>query len=134
MAVVSSITQFAPEPLRLDRYRNELASDMLTLPASKANTAGLLLLRRLAATAPDPESDVVFLPQLRAINVMKTCQQWISSDEDIDEEVDCAMTLIFLHLAPILQNVPGAHWEFIFDVIETNLEVRSHIGLANFIV
>ena len=56
---------------------------------------------------------------------MKTCQQWITSDEDIDEDVESEMTLVFLQLAPILQNVPGAHWDLIFDVMENNLEVRS---------
>jgi hypothetical protein len=125
IAIVSSITQFAPEPSRLDRYRNELAAGLLGIPATRANTEGLLSLQKLAATAPDPMSDVVFLPQLRAINVMKACQQWIASDEDIDEEVESEMTLIFFHLAPILQNVSGAHWEFVFDVIENNLEVSQ---------
>ncbi|KAH7921570.1 hypothetical protein BV22DRAFT_1096259 [Leucogyrophana mollusca] len=122
IAIVWSITEFAPEPSRLDRYRNELASDMLGIPARKANTDGLLCLRRLAATAPDPDSEVVFLQQQRAVNVMKVCQQWISSDENIDEEVESMMTLIFFHLAPILQNVSGAHWDFIYDILENNFE------------
>src|SRR4051794_3654294 len=111
MAIIASVVEFAPEPLRLDRYRNELAASLLGFPASKANTDGLLVLRRLAATAPDPDSDVIFLPQQRAVNVMKALQQWTTSDDDLDEEVQSAMTGIFLQLAPILQNVPGAHWE-----------------------
>ena len=123
IAIISSITQFAPEPPRLDRYRNELAAGLLGIPAMKANSEGLSSLQKLAATAPDPMSDVVFLPQQRAINVMKACQQWIASDEDIDEDVESEMTLIFFYLAPLLQNVSGAHWEFMFDVIENNLEV-----------
>lgn len=126
ISILSSVTEFAPEPPRLDRYRNELASDLLGVSASKANTTGLLLLRRLAATAPDRDSDIVFIPQLRAINVMKTLQKWIASDEDIDEEVESMMTLIFDHLAPILQDVQGTHWDLIFDVIENNLEVRTN--------
>ena len=105
------------------RYRNEIASDILGVPASRVNVTGVILLRRLLATAPDSESDVVFLPQQRAVNVVKTCQAWISSDEDIDEEVESMMTLLFIHLAPILQNVAGNHWELIFDVVENNLEV-----------
>lgn len=123
LAILASIAEFAPEPLRMDRYRNEIASDILGVPAKKANTEGSVLLRRLAATAPDSDSDVVFLSQHRAVNVAKTCQAWIISDEDIDEEVESMITLLFIHLAPILQNVVGNHWEFIFDVIENNLEV-----------
>lgn len=123
VAILASITEFAPEPSRMDRYRNEIASDILGVPASRANTTGVVLLRRLTATAPDSESDVVFLPQQRAVNVVKTCQTWISSDEDIDEDVESMMPLLFIHLSPILQNVAGNHWEFIFDVVENNLEV-----------
>ncbi|KAH7909880.1 hypothetical protein BJ138DRAFT_1154228 [Hygrophoropsis aurantiaca] len=122
IAIVTSITEYAPEPSRLDRYRNELAADMLAIPPRKVNTDGLLCLRRLVATAPDPDSEVVFLQQQRAVNAMKACQQWISSDEDVDEEVESVMTLLFFHLAPILQNVPGAHWDFMYDVLENNFE------------
>lgn len=123
------MTQYAPEPPRLDRLRNELAAGLLGVPASKANTEGLWLLRRLAATAPDPESDIVFLPTNRAVNLMKALQQWITSDEDLDEEVEYQMTTIFIHLAPILQTVPGAHWDLIFDVLENSLEVCLWVHL-----
>ena len=68
---------------------------------------------------------MVYLPTPRAVNLMKACQQWISSDEDLDEEVEYEMTSVFRHLAPILQNVPGAHWDLIFDLMESNLEVRE---------
>lgn len=124
LAILQSITKYAPESPRLDRYRNEWAAGILGVPPSKANTDGLLLLRRLVATAPDPESDVVFLPQTRAVNFMRACQQWITSDEDIDEEVECEMTLVFFSLAPILQNVLGAHWDLVLDMVENNLEVQ----------
>ncbi|KAI0336704.1 hypothetical protein GY45DRAFT_1377084 [Cubamyces sp. BRFM 1775] len=125
LAIVFSVTRYAPEPPRLDRFRNELAAGTLGIPASKANSEGLWILRNLAAAAPDPDSDVVFLPQPRAVNLIKACQQWITSDEDLDEEVQSEMTLVFAHLAPILQNVPGAHWDLVFDVVENNLENAS---------
>ncbi|KAF8268005.1 hypothetical protein EI94DRAFT_1728947 [Lactarius quietus] len=125
LAIVICITQLGSEPARLDRYRNELAAGILGIPASRANTEGLLLLRRLAATAPDPESEVVFLPQTRAVNFVKACQGWVASDEDFDEDVESEITNVFFHLVPILQNVPGSHWEFIFDLIENNLENTS---------
>lgn len=125
-----SVAQYAPEPPSLDRLRNELAANVLGVPPSKANTEGLWTLRRLAAIAPDPESDVIYLPTSRAVNLMKACQQWITSDEDLDEDVDCEMTAVFLHLAPILQGIPGSHWELIYDVVENNLEVSrtTHVS------
>ena len=48
------------------------------------------------------------------------------ADEELDEALESEMTLVFVHLAPILQNVPGSHWDLIFDVMENNLEVGSH--------
>jgi E3 ubiquitin-protein ligase listerin len=123
LAITFSVTRYAPEPPRLDRLRNELAANMLGIPPSKVNTDGLWALRRLAAVAPNPDSEIVFLPTPRAVNVMKACQTWIASDEDLDEEVETQMTCVFWHLAPILQNVPGSHWDLIYDVVENNLEV-----------
>jgi hypothetical protein len=131
MAIVTSVTEFAPAPPRLDRYRNELAANVLGIPAAKADTEGLLLLQKLAGTAPDPGSAIVFLPQQRAVNVVKTCQQWIASDEDMVEEVESVMTLLFFHLAPILQNVSGSHLDLIFDIIESNLEVRAGVSTSS---
>ena len=123
MAVALSVAGSGSEPPRLDRYRNELAANSIGVPPSKINTEGLWILRRLVVTAPDPDSDIVFIPQTRAVNFMKACQHWVTSDEDIEEEVESRLTLLFFHLAPILQHVPGSHWDFVFDVIENNLEV-----------
>ena len=125
MAVALSVAGSGSESQRLDRYRNELAANAMGVRPTKINTEGLWLLRRLVVTAPDPDSDVVFIPQTRAINFMKACQQWVTSDEDIEEEVESQLTVLFFHLAPILQHVPGSHWGFIFDVVENNLEVRN---------
>lgn len=124
MAIISAVTEFAPEPSSLDRYRNELASELLGFPASKANHEGLLLLRKLAAMAPDPDSEIIFLPQQRAVNVMKTCNEWITSDEEVDDVLS-QMTLISSDLIPIVQNVPGSHLDLIFDLIVSDLEVSA---------
>ncbi|KAF9652581.1 hypothetical protein BDM02DRAFT_3088924 [Thelephora ganbajun] len=122
MAVALSVAGSGSEPSRLDRYRNELAANAMGVRPTKINTEGLWIFRRLVVTAPDPDSDTVFIPQTRAVNLVKACQQWVASDEDIEEEVESQMTVLFFHLAPILQHVPGSHWDFIFDVVENNLE------------
>lgn len=87
------------------------------------------------ASAPDPDGDVVFLTSPRAINVVKACQAWVLADDDddgeeMDERVESAMLPIFMHLAPILQNVPGGPWAFVFDVLESVLERASSTDKA----
>ena len=120
---MQALTSYAPDTPLLDRYRNEVAADTLGVAESEIDSAGLLILRRLAATAPDADSDIPFLPQPRAINLMKACQEWILSEEGISDEVQSQLTFLFLHVAPILQNVSGSHWDLIFDISENNLEV-----------
>ncbi|KAL5514390.1 hypothetical protein ACEPAG_2478 [Sanghuangporus baumii] len=122
LAIVRAVNESGLEPPSLDHYRNAVAAEILGVPASRADTDGLALLHRLALATPDADSDTIFLPQNRAVRLMKTCQGWVESDEGVSEDVESEMTLIFQYLAPILQNVPGAHWDFIFDVIENNLE------------
>ncbi|KAF4581811.1 hypothetical protein EYR40_002829 [Pleurotus pulmonarius] len=134
LAIITAISSVGVDSPRLDRYRNELAASVTGVTPANADTDGLVLLRKLVAIAPPPDSDVIFLPQHRAVNLVKACQQWATSDDgDIGEEVECAMTEVFVHAAPILQNVPGAHWEFIFDIVESNVETCS-VGDASTLV
>lgn len=84
-------------------------------------------------------SDVIMLPVQRAVNVVRACQNWVEgqqkaggeSDEDDSEDeeegpsedLESAMLAVFVGLAPILQNVIGKHWDFMWDVVETVVEV-----------
>ena len=77
----------------------------------------------------------MFLTSPRAINVVKACQGWVLADdgddgEEMEERVESAMLPIFMHLAPILQNVPGGPWAFVFDVLESVLERSSSTDKA----
>src|SRR6266540_4195467 len=129
MTIISVLISRGAEPPILDRYRNGLAASLLGIEPQKANTEGLLTLRKLAAAAPDLDGDIVFLPTPRAVNVLKALQKWAEGEEDEDEEmseeVESAMLPIFVHLAPILQTVSGSHWLFMFDVLEGVLERAS---------
>ena len=134
MTIIAVITATGAEPSTLDRYRNEIAASLLGIKPHRANTEGLLALRKLAASAPDPDGDLAFLTSPRAINVVKACQGWVfAADDDgdgdeegeMEERVESAMLPIFMHLAPILQNVSGSHWAFVFDVLEGVLERAS---------
>jgi hypothetical protein len=49
----------------------------------------------------------------------------LTSDEDLEEEVDLRVAELYAVMAPIVQDVQGAHWDSIFDLIETGLEVSQ---------
>ena len=57
--------------------------------------------------------------------LIQAVQKWMASDEDLDESLETHVTVTCSHLLPILQTVPGAHWEFILDILENNLEVSN---------
>lgn len=139
LSILSAVNKVTPAAPLLDRYRNELAASLLGIKTSQVSSEGLKALYKLNALAPElTESDVVFLPQARAVNLMKVCQKWIGGseeeagddegdddDEEAGEEVESEMTAVFANVVTILQSVPGSHWSFMFDVVENNLENAS---------
>lgn len=67
----------------------------------------------------------MFIPQQRALFVLRHIASWLTSDEDLEEEVDLRVAELYAVMAPIVQDVQGAHWDSIFDLIETGLEVSQ---------
>ncbi|EJD43916.1 hypothetical protein AURDEDRAFT_185239 [Auricularia subglabra TFB-10046 SS5] len=121
-AILRTVSSTSLEPPLLARYRTELAATLAGVPPSKANTEGLRLLRTLNAAAPDVSGDAALVPQQRAVFLAKALEKWLASDDDLDEDVECELAELFVHLAPVLQTVIGKHWEVILDIIENNLE------------
>lgn len=119
VAVKSAIA----ESPRFVRYQNEIASSLAGVAASAAGTRGLALLRSLLATAPPLDAPIIFLPQQRTMFLIQRIQTWINSDCDLGGGVQAALAELFLHLAPIVQELSGSHWDLFFDVVEFNLEV-----------
>jgi hypothetical protein len=79
------------------------------------------------AATPTSESEDVFLPEQRTIFVMRHLTAWLTSTEEaadeLPEEVEARICLLFAELLPIVQGRSGAHWNSIFDMITSNLEV-----------
>ncbi len=123
MAIISAAVASGIETTLLTRLRNEVASDLTGLSASRANTEGTRSLQTLLLLAPPPDSDSVFLPPQRAINLIQTVERWIGSDEDLEANIESRTIALYCHLAPILQSLSGRHWDFAFDLIENTLEV-----------
>lgn len=127
MVIISVLNSLGAESPKLDRYRNQLAASLLDIKPHNVNSDGLMALRKLAASAPNPDSEVAFLPTQRAVNVLKGLQEWVTAeiedeDDEISEDVESAMLPVFVELAPILQSVGGSHWPFMFDVLESVLD------------
>jgi hypothetical protein len=128
IAITYATRDWLFERPRFQRYQNELASGLSGVPASRATSKGLPLLRLLVAVAPPHDSSADFIPQQRAIFLLQNLAKWFTSEaddgEEIGDELHARLAELFLPLAPGLQNLSGAHWDFMFDVIESNLEVR----------
>ncbi|KZT55173.1 hypothetical protein CALCODRAFT_518938 [Calocera cornea HHB12733] len=125
MALMLAVKDALSESPRLNRYHNELASRLSGVSPARANSQGLPLLRLLIASAPSPDSLAAFIPQQRAIFLIQALQKWVLSDEDLDEEIDRRLGELFDILAPVILDVPGAHWDLIFEVLESNLEAST---------
>jgi hypothetical protein len=124
----------AVKPLLLDTKsfetaQNRLASAVTTIPANFANSKGIPALRLLIASAPPPDAPSVFLPQQRAVFVLRHVGGWLTSDEadDLDEEIEYRLAQLYTALAPIVQDLSGGHWDSIFDLVESGLEVSFSV-------
>lgn len=133
LSITLTIAQAGAECARLDRLRNELASTLSGIPPHRASTEGLRVLRHLVASAPLPDSEGVYLPPQRAVFLLQALQKWVASDEELDEEIDSLLVQLCSGLAPILLTVPGSHWDFIFDLMESNLEASSINDKATYV-
>jgi hypothetical protein len=126
ITVVAAIRDSTLEPLRLQLYRNQLATDIRLLGRSptKVNTQGLLMLRKLAASAPSIESNVIFLSKEHSYSIVEGCCRWIQC---MEEELRSAMTLVLFYLVPPIYTDWWAekYWDLIFEVLQKNLEVHS---------
>ncbi|CAO1626845.1 unnamed protein product [Jaminaea pallidilutea] len=108
-----------------DRQRNDYVSRLATTPPAKANGEGIRLLRLTLAAAPPLESSMSLVPQQRAVFLLQGLQRWFASDEEFDDELNTRLAELFLHLVLIVQEMPGSHLDFFYDLIESNLEVAS---------
>ncbi|KAF9966094.1 hypothetical protein BGZ70_003293 [Mortierella alpina] len=90
---------------------------------NKETTRRLTLLVAALTSSSDDESSIS-LPQLRAMNLLQSIRRWIS-DSDVlqtfDDQNELLMHSLLLKLLGALahqvQELPGAHWEMMFDYI-----------------
>ncbi|GAC99356.1 predicted ubiquitin-protein ligase [Pseudozyma hubeiensis SY62] len=127
-AIFHAVKPIAGSSPVYDRLRNGAAAKLAGLGPNSAEDRLLKSLRTLVALAPPVDSDLAIIPQQRAMFLLKDIQRWHSDDEnndDPEEETSTRLAELFVHLLPVVQDVPGSHIDFIFDTLETNLELCS---------
>ncbi|GAA5999438.1 ubiquitin-protein ligase RKR1 [Rhodotorula paludigena] len=124
-AILYAIKPVLLETPRFERYQNELAASLAGVQPSAIDTKGIPALRQLLAVAPPPDAPVIFLPQQRSVFLLQALQRWVSSDEYIPTELKAGIAELFSHLAPIVQDLSGSHWDLMFDQIESNLDAAD---------
>lgn len=122
----------AVKPIMLDTppfetAQNRLANALTGVSPAQADAKGVWALRLLVASAPPFESSAAYIPERRALFVLRHLESWLASDdlEDLSDELQLRLIELFTVLAPIVQSVIGAHWDTIFDMLESNLSEVS---------
>ncbi|GAA5970378.1 hypothetical protein JCM11641_001687 [Rhodosporidiobolus odoratus] len=121
-AILLAVKPILLETPRFTRYQSELASLLSGLRPAQLEARAFPLLQQLLSTAPALDEPIIFLPQQRAMFLLRAVQQWIASDEGLPEEIQAGVMELMGRLAPIVQDLSGSHWESMFDLIESNLE------------
>lgn len=97
-------------------------------------TSGASQLQLLLALAYASTSDEDLLPANRAIFLLQAFQKWHLFDieaegEEGEEALDVAGPLIIrvcTQLVSAIQDLSGAHWDFMFDIVEYLIEVSDN--------
>lgn len=136
LAVIHAIKPVMMDSKPFEVAQNRLANALTAVSAKNANEKGIPALRILIASAPALDAASEFIPQQRAIFVLRHIATWLAAgaggnedeedeDEDEGEEMLIRVAELYIVLAPIVQSVPGAHWESIFDLLENVLDEVS---------
>ncbi|GAA5851231.1 hypothetical protein JCM9279_007491 [Rhodotorula babjevae] len=124
-AILYAIKPVLLETPRFERYQNELAAALAGIKPHEIEAKAAPLLRQLLAVAPALDAPVIFLPQQRSVFLLQSIGRWLSSDERIPTEAQASLVEVLAHLAPIVQDLSGSHWDLMFDLVEATLDAAD---------
>lgn len=129
LAVILAIKPFMLDAKAFATAQNRLANALTGVSVRAANDKGLPALRLLVASAPPTDSASLFIPQQRAVFALRHVGGWLTSEDeaaaDLADEIDVRVAELYTALAPIVQDLSGAHWDAIFDLISGALGSTS---------
>jgi hypothetical protein len=136
LAVILSIKPFMLDAKAFATAQNRLANALTGISVRNANTQGLPALRLLVASAPPPDAASLFIPQQRAVFALRHVGGWLTSEDEaadeLEDELDVRIAELYIALAPIVQDLSGAHWDAIFDLISGALGSTSLDDLVSY--
>lgn len=114
-----------------DRLRNELASDLTGVPASKAGGEGLRKLIFLNAVLPKPGEDTTPLPPQRTIFLIKHLLSWFEDEafaSDPNLAVITEAAKVFASILPAINALYGEHWQSLCDFVVNCWQMCVQMG------
>jgi hypothetical protein len=121
LAIILAIKPLMVDSKAFATAQNRLANALTGVSVRAANDKGLPALRLLIASAPPADSASLFIPQQRAVFALRHVGGWLTSEDeaadDLADEIDVRVAELYTALAPIVQDLAGAHWDAIFDLI-----------------
>ncbi|KAL7422810.1 hypothetical protein Q5752_002106 [Cryptotrichosporon argae] len=123
LAIIHAVKPLLLDTKPLELAQNRLANVLTGIAPAQATARGLPLLRLLLASAPPADSAALFLPQNRALFVLRHLATWLASDTELADEIEPRVAELYTALAPVVQDVLGTHWDNMFDLLEAGLEV-----------
>lgn len=63
--------------------------------------------------------------------LVQAVQKWVGSDDGIPEEANAGTLELLSHLVAIIQDLSGSHWDLVFDLIESNLDVSFSTSFSS---
>ncbi|KPV76129.1 uncharacterized protein RHOBADRAFT_53112, partial [Rhodotorula graminis WP1] len=124
-AILYAIKPVLLETPRFERYQNELAAALAGIKPHEIENKAAPTLRQLLAVAPALDAPVIFLPQQRSVFLLQSIGRWLGSDERVPTEAQASLVEVLAHLAPIVQDLSGSHWDLMFDLVEGNLDAAD---------
>ncbi|RXK41130.1 hypothetical protein M231_01533 [Tremella mesenterica] len=126
MAIIFAAKPFLLENKAFALAQNRFANAVTAIRGKDIDPAGMWALRLLLSTAPPPDAAAVFLPQKRALFVLRHVDLWMAEDEEdnLPYGGDWLIGELYRAVMPIIQDIPGKHWSNIFNRIDSCLGDR----------
>ncbi|WFD36265.1 hypothetical protein MCUN1_003143 [Malassezia cuniculi] len=120
-AILLATRETARDTRTYDRVRNELVAELGGVTPQRADTEGTRMLALIECATPPTSWGIPLVPVQRAVFALQGIQKWLTSDEELGDDLFTRLAVLFNELAPVVQNATGRVLELMIDTAEENL-------------